>query len=466
MSGPLRRYLTEGDVSPFPNPSALDIPAQLSPAKGPTRYIRDFKHIALLGKGGYGEVYQAQHHVDGQVYAVKKVPIHPGMIRRAQSEGAEGEAAIDEVLKEVRSLSRLSHPNIVRYNNSWIEESYSTDILSPSSDATPDAVLGAMPSASFNPPSLHRVKTESDDIGISFESRSREVTEEKLSNNNLLANADSRADDSYLSFTESESGKGRQISIPGPALALYLQMAVYPMTLADFISPKAPGDIKPLAHCFHLEPSVRILLAILEGVEYMHAQNVVHRDIKPANVFLKLEDSPRANPTCVDLSSCADCQAQKSAEPVNLGVCIGDFGLVTSIAHASQMNEAPKSSAVGTEIYRPTASKDNISPRLDIFAVGIIACELMCKFDTQMERRQTLHDLRQGRFPKNFGTSAGRHGHSPSKLRDCVASMLSDTDETSIAELKEMLSSLLATKEKDSGTRIVGREDVLRRSST
>jgi translation initiation factor 2-alpha kinase 3 len=231
------------------------------------------------------------------------------------------------------------------------------------------------------------------------------------------------------------------------------------MTLADFIAPKPTnGNIQPLAHCFHLDTSIRILLAILEGVEYMHAQGVVHRDLKPANVFLKVEETPRANPTCVDLSSCTDCQAQKKAEPINLGVCIGDFGLVTNTTQASQVHS---SAAVGTEIYRPTASKDNISPQLDIFAVGIIACELLCKFGTQMERRQTLQDLRTGQFPKQLDSCARQRGHA-SRLRECIASMLSE--ETSIAEVKQSLESMLAKETATS--RIGGRDEALRRSST
>lgn len=397
-----------------------------------------------------------------------QVPIHAAMIQRVHT---EGEAAVDDILKEVRSLSRLSHPNIVHYKSSWIEwTNDGLDSASSNLDVSKDAVLGAAPSGSFAMGSLQRIRTETDTdahIGISFESRSREATGNAHSNDYPLAIVDGHANDSHVTTTDSVSASenGRQLSVPGPTLNLYLQMAVYPMTLADFIMPKKmPGscDIQPLAHCFHLEPSIRILLAILEGVEYLHAQNVVHRDLKPANVFLKHEENPKLNPSCVDLSSCADCQAQMATEqPINLGVCIGDFGLVTNIGQAGDVAVGPKS-AVGTEIYRPATSKDNVGPRLDVFAVGIIACELLCKFDTQMERRHTLHELKHGRFPKHFGSCAGRHS---SRLRDCVASMLSeDPDGGTVRDLKQTLLSMLVTKE--TVGEVGGREEVMRRSST
>ena len=115
--------------------------------------------------------------------------------------------------------------------------------------------------------------------------------------------------------------------------------------------------------------------------------------------------------------------------------------------------------AVGTEIYRPTTATPSASPRLDIFALGIIACELLCKFDTQMERRQTLQSLRQCEFPKKFASCAG---HQSAKVRDCVSDMLSgDADNMpTIPDLKKRLSDVLAQSQK------LEVNEVLRRSST
>jgi translation initiation factor 2-alpha kinase 3 len=83
-----------------------------------SRYTQDFEELGVLGKGGYGIVYQCRHKLDGVVYAVKKVPVsesrrHQILIR--------GQPEIDDLLSELRTLAQLDHPNIVRYFNGWLD---------------------------------------------------------------------------------------------------------------------------------------------------------------------------------------------------------------------------------------------------------------------------------------------------------------------------------------------------------
>lgn len=74
-----------------------------------SRYAEDFQEEGRLGKGGFGEVVRARKKLDGQIYAIKKIT------QRSQ-------ASLTEILKEVRLLSQLSHPAVVRYYNTWVEE--------------------------------------------------------------------------------------------------------------------------------------------------------------------------------------------------------------------------------------------------------------------------------------------------------------------------------------------------------
>lgn len=74
-----------------------------------SRYTEDFVEEGRLGKGGFGEVVKARKKLDGQIYAIKKIT------QRSQ-------ASLTEILKEVRLLSQLSHPAVVRYYNTWVEE--------------------------------------------------------------------------------------------------------------------------------------------------------------------------------------------------------------------------------------------------------------------------------------------------------------------------------------------------------
>ena len=80
-----------------------------------SRFTTDFVQEGRLGKGGYGSVVKARNRLDSNFYAIK-------IINKCT------EAALDKVLNEVRLLSQLNHPNIVRYFTAWKEvDNSSTD---------------------------------------------------------------------------------------------------------------------------------------------------------------------------------------------------------------------------------------------------------------------------------------------------------------------------------------------------
>lgn len=74
-----------------------------------SRFKNEFSEEGRLGKGGFGEVVKARKKIDGQIYAIKKIS------QRASR-------TLTTTLKEVLTLSRLSHPAIVRYYDAWIEQ--------------------------------------------------------------------------------------------------------------------------------------------------------------------------------------------------------------------------------------------------------------------------------------------------------------------------------------------------------
>ena len=73
-----------------------------------SRFATDFIQEGRLGKGGYGSVVKARNRLDSNFYAVK-------IINKCT------ESALDKVLNEVRLLSQLNHPNVVRYYTAWKE---------------------------------------------------------------------------------------------------------------------------------------------------------------------------------------------------------------------------------------------------------------------------------------------------------------------------------------------------------
>ena len=73
------------------------------------RYIADFDHLQVLGKGGYGDVFKAKNKIDHCEYAIKRISV------------LSCKEATSKILREVRALANLEHPGIVRYFNAWWE---------------------------------------------------------------------------------------------------------------------------------------------------------------------------------------------------------------------------------------------------------------------------------------------------------------------------------------------------------
>ena len=78
-----------------------------------SRYQENFVEEGRLGKGGFGEVVKARKKLDGQIYAIKKITI---------TQGPRESLTVTDILKEVRLLSQLSNPAVVRYYDAWLEE--------------------------------------------------------------------------------------------------------------------------------------------------------------------------------------------------------------------------------------------------------------------------------------------------------------------------------------------------------
>lgn len=73
-----------------------------------SRYAQEYEELEMLGKGSFGSVHRVRNRVDENDYAVKKVTMP--------------EDKIHTVLDEVRIISRLDHPNVIRFYTSWIED--------------------------------------------------------------------------------------------------------------------------------------------------------------------------------------------------------------------------------------------------------------------------------------------------------------------------------------------------------
>nr|XP_027325105.2 eukaryotic translation initiation factor 2-alpha kinase 1 isoform X1 [Anas platyrhynchos] len=403
-----------------------------------SRYLNEFDEIARLGKGGYGQVFKVRNKLDGQFYAIKKINIKKATRRDCM-----------KVLREVKVLAGLQHPNIVGYHTAWMEH---VQTLCPK-----DKTILKLQSLSLeqesgnNPCHIQSVGSGSSIIFADLTSQEdkshdstclRNLDSESVQNmdvKNDFTNSNSKecmkpngcefpleVQEDSVSNVDSGSTDFKNHSPHGPhcsldldvsteskscteecskndvalcgefeveyRLMLHIQMQLCELSLWDWIvdrNKKYSERTEETASPYHLVDvnwTMKIFQELLEGVCYIHSMGVMHRDIKPRNIFLHGSDRR---------------------------VKIGDFGLackdllsddVDQWFHTEQINGLTHTSGVGTCLY---ASPEQLQGsdydfKSDMYSLGVILFELFQPFGTEMERVEVLTHLRNGHIPHTF----------------------------------------------------------------
>jgi NIMA (never in mitosis gene a)-related kinase len=73
--------------------------------------LSDFKIHSELGRGSYGIIYKVESNINHQIYVMKKISMKHMKPKHQK-----------EALQEVLILKKMSHPNIIKYYSSFIEE--------------------------------------------------------------------------------------------------------------------------------------------------------------------------------------------------------------------------------------------------------------------------------------------------------------------------------------------------------
>lgn len=427
-----------------------------------SRYAMEFSEVRMLGRGSFGEVYHVKNHIDGQSYAVKKIPLSQ---RRLEQLQRGGENQLESIMKEIRTLARLEHTNVVRYYGAWVEQAHVSGYMPPHEDD--DSIEPNIDDGQNN--LLSHGGPESQSFGIVFEdSESADFAQVKSSvEHESMTSTRSRRRSSHATATSRSSKKSSFQSVgeehedvesiprdmlafshgmstfgdtddiftdgyshdpsklqvqrrPNrpqiPAVVLHIQMSLHPISLSSYLNPQADKTRRdchnaiPRRHCFHLVASLKLMLSIMSGVDYLHSKGIVHRDLKPANIFLSTPDNR-------DLDGCSSCQSSNYSESRYCHPRIGDFGLVADISHFNDNcpvdHDSKINRIVGTEFYRPPFIANNIGElgetpeldhahvykideTLDMYALGVILFELLYRLNTKMERQMVLSDLTRG----------------------------------------------------------------------
>ncbi|KAI0412272.1 kinase-like domain-containing protein [Xylaria grammica] len=432
-----------------------------------SHYKSSFREDRLLGRGGFGKVYQCYNLLDQNTYAVKKIVL-PQKLVKSFSDGRHDD--LEEVLREVKTMAVLDHPNIVRYHATWVEEpqqlpepfggfeggarsqiqsrhrwllldSHAFEQDSESERSTSGGIVFGEDTQSalengHNISPINRGWSEDASLGLSI------VNTTSASESNIFAGEETQSDDS----------SHRQAAPDSTAPALYIQMSLYPMTLAQFLSPSSSSSVE-LRHCFHLAPTLRLTLSIHDGLQYIHSKGLIHRDIKPGNIFLSSLVSTFEGGCCdISCGLCAESNKQQSYSSRWLNPRIGDFGLVHQLAQgevpSSLQSSADSRNDAGTTYYQPPRKGERKDEKIDIFALGVVFIEMLCCCNTAMERADMLKGLQSGEIPLELRQKVQDEGYGPEtaeKVVQLASSMIEGNPDKrwSGARVREALQELM-----------------------
>lgn len=76
------------------------------------RIGKDFEEFSKIGEGGFGSVFKAKHKIDGSLYALKVIKLDVGISQSLREH---------KVIKEVKTMVKLNHKNVVRYYTCWFQ---------------------------------------------------------------------------------------------------------------------------------------------------------------------------------------------------------------------------------------------------------------------------------------------------------------------------------------------------------
>ncbi|CAF3314699.1 unnamed protein product [Rotaria socialis] len=297
------------------------------------RSFRDFEDPQLIGRGGSGQVFAATHKYDRRRCAIKCVKLIP-----------ENK---DDALKEVRVLVTLSHENVIRYINTWVDSDCSHSDAGeaaefPSSGFNEDStqnslseIFSAMTTSDKKNPVSKDDDNRFDDTssGTTFTNSTTDRTSRSDRNENNDNSATERSfnitqDTSSVNSSYVEVTSPKKTSVQSNENLYIVTELCHHHTLHDRLQPEYRHE-----NSIDRLRGLEIFYQIVNGMTYIHehAQKLIHRDLKPANIFFSLSNGT---------------------------VKIGDFGLAKTIAmnetecNSSELDDGVENSQTGDEKWK------------------------------------------------------------------------------------------------------------------
>ncbi len=281
-----------------------------------SRYASEFEEFEALGAGGFGRIFRCKNVLDGREYAIKKISV-----KGADSSDPGFQRRLQRVLREVKILAVLDHPNIVRYYTAWLEIDDDNNPFTVSSsngpeeqktfDDTTDNSLFTTDSVSKwedDHCSAHNVQrthlNARNPLGwnmtsnFSFSSLRRDRLSKNLQNDFEFM-SESKNDDSRTletdTFENAKLSHKRSVTVirdtsmkpnsqsgnkNATKHTLYIQMQLCSQsTVAEFLLDEEARR-GSLDSGIDIPRALQLFVQIAQAVQYVHDQGLIHRDLK------------------------------------------------------------------------------------------------------------------------------------------------------------------------------------------
>uniref|UniRef100_A0A8C9N800 Eukaryotic translation initiation factor 2-alpha kinase 1 n=2 Tax=Serinus canaria TaxID=9135 RepID=A0A8C9N800_SERCA len=409
-----------------------------------SRYLNEFEEVARLGSGGYGKVYKVRNKLDGQFYAIKKIKIKKATRRDCM-----------KVLREVKVLAGLQHPNIVGYHTAWMEQ---VQTVHPKGKT----IMELQPLVLEQKNSNDQCHIQSVESGSSIifadltsqEKKSCDSTSLKNVHRESVQNMDVRNDFTNSNSKESVKPSKGELSIElqggfvnndnslstdvdnhstrGPHSSLDQGASTESESCSDSKSCSEGCSKNEVALCgefeveYHLMLHIQMQLCELSLWDWIADRNKrCHKRSEDTSSPYHLVDvrwtmkifQEVVEGVCYIHSMGV---MHRDIKPRNIflhgpdhQVKIGDFGLACKDLlwddadqgfQTERINGLTHTSGVGTCLY---ASPEQLQGshydfKSDMYSMGVVLLELFQPFGTEMERTEVLTHLRTGQIPHTF----------------------------------------------------------------
>ncbi|NXB94821.1 E2AK1 kinase, partial [Vidua chalybeata] len=409
-----------------------------------SRYLNEFEEVARLGSGGYGKVYKVRNKLDGQFYAIKKIKIKKATRRDCM-----------KVLREVKVLAGLQHPNIVGYHTAWMEQVQTVHPKGKYSSLSNSCLHLTTSVLLFSGDDHCHIQSVDSGSSIIFadltsqEKKSCDSTSHKNVHRESVQNMDVRNDFTNSNSKESVKPNKGELSIElqggfvnnGNSLSTDVdnQSTQGPHSSLDQDA-STETESSETKSCSEGCSKNEVALCGEFEVEY-HLMLHIQMQLCEISLWDWIADRNKRSEDTSSPYDLVDARwTMKIFQEVVEGVCyihsmgvmhrdikprniflhgsdhqvkIGDFGLACKDllwndadqwVQTERINGLTHTSGVGTCLY---ASPEQLQGshydfKSDMYSMGVILLELFQPFGTEMERTEVLTHLRTGQIPHTF----------------------------------------------------------------